>query len=396
MFFSSYKWKLDNFISLFLCLAISFIGGGCNAFSEAKSDETIAQTGNKAIALDRVVALGKIVPKGEVIKLSVTNAEDSRVNQILVEEGDRVVEGQVIAVLQGIDRKTRDLEEAKKAVEFYRAKLAQIKAGDAKNAEIAGQKANIARLESQSINETAQRQAAISSAIAQLRQAELTYKRNQTLRQDRAISQQELDLALEKLELSKATLTEKQAELNNTVQTLEQEIAREKENLAQLNEVRPVDIRVAEAELERALVAVEQTQADVEDTKVKVPIAGQILRINTRVGEQVNIQQGIVELGQTDRMYAIAEVYETDITQVKVGQEAIITSEYGGLKEDVRGVVEHIGLQIGSQTTAQSATDPTQDKNTRVVEVKIRINEEDSPKVSALTNMQVRVEIDTE
>ena len=58
--------------------------------------------------------MGKLIPKGEVIKLSVANAEDSRVNQILVEEGDRVKKNQVIAILQGIDRRERDLEEAEK------------------------------------------------------------------------------------------------------------------------------------------------------------------------------------------------------------------------------------------------------------------------------------------
>ena len=386
----------NHLISLLVYLAIALICVGCNAFSEAKSDNSSPLTTNKIMTKNQIVALGKIVPKGEVIKLSVANAEDSRVNQILVAEGDRVEANQVIAVLQGIDRRTRDLEEAKKAVEFYRAKLEQIKAGDAKQAEVASQKANIARLKSQLLNETAQRKAAIASVQVQLRQAELTYQRNQTLRQQGAISQQDLDIALEQLDLSKATLNQRQAELNNTVQTLQQQITQERENLAQLLEVRPVDIRVAETELERALVAVAQRQADVEDTKVRVPIAGQILRINTRVGEQVNIQQGIVELGQTEQMYAIAEVYETDISQVKIGQQATIKSEYGGLTEDIHGVVEHIGLQIATQNISASSTDPTQDKNTRVVEVKIRINEDDSPKVATLTNMQVRVEINTE
>jgi multidrug efflux pump subunit AcrA (membrane-fusion protein) len=59
-----------------------------------------------------VVALGRIQPHGEVIKLSVANAQDSRVDRILIDEGDFVKRNQVIAVLQGIDRKQADLRDA--------------------------------------------------------------------------------------------------------------------------------------------------------------------------------------------------------------------------------------------------------------------------------------------
>ena len=377
--------------SHYFFLYLIYICTACSPISPTRSE-------NLTLAIKKqsqIVALGKLVPKGEAIKLSVANAEDSRVNQILVKEGDYVRANQVIAILQGIERNTRDLEEAQKAVDFYRARLAQIKAGDAKKAEIEGQKAQIFRLKAQLLYETAEREAGIAIAQAQLRQAQLTYQRNQTLREQGAISQQDLDLAKEQLDLTAATLVQRKAQLNNTVQTLQQQITQERKNLAQLSEIRPVDIRVAQAELERALVAVEQRRADLEDTKVKVPISGQILRINTRVGEQVNTQQGIVELGQTDQMYAIAEVYETDIAKVKIGQTATIQSEYGGFGGEIKGIVEHIGLQIGTRKLSRSSTDPTQDENARVVEVKIRINPEDSSKVAGFTNMQVRVEIDT-
>ncbi|MEN9519742.1 MAG: hypothetical protein RLZZ381_2330, partial [Cyanobacteriota bacterium] len=122
-------------------------------------------------------------------------------------------------------------------------------------------------------------------------------------------------------------------------------------------------------------------------------ISGQILRINTRVGEQVNTEEGIVELGRTDQMYAIAEVYETDIGKVRIGQPATVSSEYGGFVGKLKGQVEHLGLQVGEKEIVESTEDPTQDENSRIVEVKIRINPEDSKKVAGLTNMQVRVEI---
>ena len=361
-------------------------------FFQAQAEPAVAPT--SPIPAKTVVALGRLVPKGEVIKLSVTNAADSRVNQILVQEGDWVEAGQVIAILQGIDQRQRDLEEALKTVEFYRAKLAQTQAETAKEAEISAQQANIARLEAQLRHESIEREAAIASATAEFRRAEQTYQRNVSLADAGAISRAELGQVQEDLETAEALVAQRQAQLDNTIQTLRQQIAQEQENLAQLQEVRPVDIRVAQTELDRALIVVEQRKAALEDTQVKAPLAGQILRINTRVGEQVNTQQGIVELGQTNEMYAIAKVYETEIAKIQPGQSAAIISEYGGFEGEVHGLVDHIGLQIGKRTLSGDSANPKTDKNTRVVEVKIRIDPEDSDQVSSLTNMQVRVEID--
>lgn len=385
------RW-LNIFTKYGVTLSLLILTSACNADSQAQTQEKANPA--KIDRSKQVVALGKLIPEGEVIKLSVANADDSRVNQILVEEGDRVAANQVIAILQGIDRTQRDLEEAQKAAELAQAKLEQTLAGETKLADLAAQKANISRVESQLRNESVEKQAAIASVEAQLKQAKLTYGRNQTLQRQGAISQQTFDQAQESLDMAQAGLNERKAQLNNTKQTLGAEISQETENLAKLAEIRPVDVRVAEIELERAIIAVEQVKANLEDTKVKVPISGQILRINTRVGEQVNTEEGIVELGRTDEMYAIAEVYETDIGKVHIGQSAIISSEYGGFEGQIKGTVEHLGLQVGGkELTETSDEDPTQDENSRIVEVKIRIKPQDSKKVSGLTNMKVRVEI---
>ena len=329
-----------------------------NSFFE-KSTETNFATANQSQDLvnDLVIAPGILIPKGEVIKLSVANAEDSRVNKILVEEGDRVEEGQVIAILQGFENRQRDLEEAQNAVSYYKAKLKQIKAGNTEQTDL-------------KIQETE-----VTSALAQFKQAEITYNRNQNLFVQGAVSQQTFDETKETLDIAKAVLD------------------REKQNLARISETTPADIEMANIELKGAMIAVEQRKADLKDTQVRVPVSGQILRINTRVGEQVNTSQGIVELGRTDEMYAIAEVYETDINKVKIGQLAIISSEYGGFEGKLKGTVEHLGLKIGPKKISYTSQDPTQDENSRIVEVKVRIDPEDSKRVAGLTHMKVRIQI---
>ena len=379
-------------------LGVVLTCSGCAACSQVETAPEVvappAPPANVAVA-NRVVALGRLVPKGEVIQLSVPNAEDSRVNQILVTEGDFVEAGQVIAILQGYERRQRDLEEAEKTVGVYQAKLEQMRAGNAKTAEIAAQREAIEALEVQQRHEIEEREAAIARSEAALSQAEVTYQRNQDLVAAGAISQQVLDESQEALDVARATLAERQAQLRNSQQTRTEQIERERATLATLQEVRPVDVQVAQAELERAQITVEQRRADLADTQVRVPVAGQILRLNTRVGERVNTEEGIAELGQTSEMQAIAEVYETDILKVQVGQPATITSEYGGFTGILRGQVEHVGLQIGTRSLADGSTNPTTDENQRVVEVHIRVHPEDSPQVASLTNMQVRIEINT-
>jgi HlyD family secretion protein len=361
---------------------------------QAQSNVRDSPVSTQIATSTQVVALGKLVPEGDVIKISVVNAQDSRVNQILVKEGDFVKTNQVIAVLQGQNRAEQQLRDAQANVAIKRSQLLKIQQGDAKQGEIAAQRAAITELEARFRTETKQRQATIAQAAATIRNAELKYQRYVTLAQEGAVKRSELDDAQEEFDRAKAILSQNQAELENTTSTIQAQLAKEKANLKRLQEVRPVDVQIAKAELEQAQIQVEQNKAVLEDTQVRVPIAGQILRINTRVGEQVNTQEGIAELGQTKQMYAIAEVYETDIVKVRRGQQTTINSEYGGFSGEIHGKVAQIGLQIGKTRLNQDQNNPTTDVNARVVEVKIRIDPKDSPKVATLTGMQVRVKID--
>ncbi|MFN6033465.1 MAG: HlyD family secretion protein, partial [Dolichospermum sp.] len=81
------------------------------------------------------------------------------------------------------------------------------------------------------------------------------------------------------------------------------------------------------------------------------------------------------------------EIYETDINKVKLGQIATIKAD--GIVEGITGIVDEIGLEISSKNVL--STDPVADADARVVEVKIKLNPQDSIKVSRLTNLQVNV-----
>ena len=96
---------------------------------------------------------------------------------------------------------------------------------------------------------------------------------------------------------------------------------------------------------------------------------------------------GILELGRVDRMYAIAEVYETDIRRVAVGQKARISSD--ALAEPLTGQVEFIRLKVAKQD--EIGTDPAARKDARIIEVEILLDKPDI--AAALTNLQVDIVI---
>ncbi|MEL6250252.1 MAG: HlyD family efflux transporter periplasmic adaptor subunit [Cyanobacteria bacterium J06648_16] len=227
---------------------------------------------------------------------------------------------------------------------------------------------------------------------AELQNAEQNYQRYRQLYQEGAVERATLDNRREMFETVQARLDEAEARLDSTVLTLQARIQEAQAQLAELREVRPVDLSTAQAELDYEIAQVSRIEAELEDYYVRVPVAGQILKINTHVGEQVNTSQGIVELGQTDQMVAIAEVYETDVGLVQPGQRATIISEHGGFTGTIHGTVTHVGMQIKKQNVIED--DPAADRDARVVEVKVQIDSEDNAKVAELTNLQVRITFD--
>ena len=381
------------FLRCFLIAITTFGYASCaSPFGSETDDDKVVPVSAK---VESVVALGRIEPEGEVIRLSVPNAADSRVNEIRVDEGDWVEAQQVIAVLQGAERRQADLSAAYALVRQRQAELTQQQNGNVKPAALEAQRETIARLQAQLSTQSRQRQAAIEKAQAVLTESQTTYQRYIMLAAAGAIEQVELDVALRNYETAQADLTLEQSTKEETERTLSAQISEEQARLTELSQVLPENVEIAAAQLEQAQMQVSQSQADLDDVLVRAPIPGQVLRITTQIGEQVNTQQGIVELARTDQMMVIAEVYETDIRNVTLNQTVKVTSEYGGVETDLTGRVDQIGLQIAKANFGEEEADPTQDVNARIVIVKIRLNPEDSQRVSALTGMQVRVAIDT-
>ncbi len=336
-----------------------------------------------------VTALGHLEPSGEIIQVSVpSSSESNRIEELLVKEGDEVEKGEVIAILDSRNRLQASLQQAEARVRLAETKLAQVSAG-AKTGEIEAQKATIAQIQAERNNDIAAQAAMVSRMEAEFKNAQVEYQRYEKLYAEGAISASERDSKALGLETAKRQLEETKANLERTSSAKEQQINAAKATLNRIAEVRPVDVEVAAAEVREAQAAVATAQAELDRAYIKAPQVGRVLKILTRPGEVISSDEGIFRVGKTSQMYAVAEIYESDIAKVELGQKATITSR--AIAEKLHGTVENIGLEVQRQEIVN--TDPTANLDAKVVEVKIRLDEQSSEKVAGLTNLSVTVQI---
>ena len=187
---------------------------------------------------------------------------------------------------------------------------------------------------------------------------------------------------LDTVPVLKATVAQLEAELANAERDLKRQLQLYQDDVVSdaLRDSWETRVAVAAAELDRA-------RAELARAHVYSPIDGSVIEVHAREGELVG-PEGIVELGRTDHMFAIAEVYETDIGRVRIGQRAVATSP--ALPEPLTGTVDWINLKVAKADVL--GTDPAARQDARVVEVEIRLD--DSERAASLTNLQVKVEIE--
>ena len=150
-------------------------------------------------------------------------------------------------------------------------------------------------------------------------------------------------------------------------------------------EIKLISLR---GELAQARVQLRKVQSDLAQSELRSPIDATVLRIQARPGERPG-DSGILELGNTDQMEAVAEVYESDINRVRVGQPATLISENGGLTTTLKARVVRITPQVRQRQVV--STNPTGDADARVVEVRLALDPSDLTKVRQLAGLKVIV-----
>jgi HlyD family secretion protein len=301
----------------------------------------------------KVHALGRLEPRGTVIQLAPPAGSDgARVERLLVAEGDDVTAGQVVAVLDLYDRRAAAVEEAAARLQAAELKLAQVKAG-AKAGDIAAQATAVTRME------------------AELAVARKEFDRAKSLVEQRILTAENLEL--KQLALERAEL----------------ELARAKSLLESLREVRDVDVRWQEAEIATAKAGLTRAKAELAACEVRAPSAGRILKVHTHPGERLH-NLGILQMGDVAHMQGVAEIFEGDIAEIRLGLPAIIRLDSSGW--ELTGEVAEIGRMVARKDVLTN--DPVSDTDARVVEVRIALKPGDVARVGGLSNARIEVSIE--
>ena len=252
------------------------------------------------------------------------------IRQVLVEEGQRVERGQPLAILETQPVLKANLTKAEAEVTVaQRALDAQI--------------------------------SVIERYEAERRQAQAEARRGKQLYRDGATSLQRYESL--------------QADSDAALAQLNEAIANETTLKA--------DVSVRQAQ-------VKQARADLDQATVKAPSKGTILEILARAGDRVG-EDGLLLMGDTTRMGVVAEVYQSDLPEIRPGQMATITATgFPGRSQNAE--VTEIAQQISSQSVTSGEAGDKVDK--RVVKVKLALPEESLAVASRINNLQVNVLFD--
>jgi HlyD family secretion protein len=334
-----------------------------------------------AIPRTRVAALGRLAPQGDVINVGAPDGD--RLAQLLVWEGQQVQVGDILAILGSHTERLAEQQHITSRLAESRARLeAETAYGNALLAESA---LRLRQLQQLPPLEIQIQEAKVRTLEEEVATAQKDVDRLRTLTAKQMASRQELDrhmLVLRRHEWERQGAQSALTKLRDA-QVLDLQLARAQFYTAQAS--MPKAQRAIEIESLRAQLTL--AAARVERCLIRAPISGQILKILTRPGEAAN-KQPIVQMGDTRHMYTVAEVYETDIGLVHVGQQASVMSP--ALPQALHGTVELIGKTITKNALLD--VDPGAAVDRRIVEVKIRLDPNDL--AAQLVNLQVDVAID--
>ncbi len=334
------KWKIWLALGVVLVIGVSVYVG----IRKSRADIVTVQTGRslRQDLVAQVTASGEIKPRN-YINIGTNAMAPARIVDLLVQEGDRVRKGQLLARLESVQPEAE--------VAAQRAALSSAEADSASSE---------AALRSAEENlRTAQ--AALDRAKADRERTRLNFERAQKLFEEKLISRQEFDQRKAESEASEAAVREAEARVA-------QAGALRAQAASQLASAQK-RVALAQANLRRAADVLQRTMAI-------APIDGMVTNLPVRVGETVvpGIQNSpaslIMTIADMSLITAEVKVDETDIVAVKLDQTADITID-AIPNRTFKGRVIEIGntaiLRSTGLAASQSAISSQEAKDFKVV-----------------------------
>ena len=300
--------------------------------------------GTRRNARDVISASGRI----EVTEVNVGSKVTGRIIALTVDEGTDVKQGQLIATLEG-DELEAQLRQARAAQQSAEAKLAQarivlrVEPITVKSQIRQAEEALRATEERLGLLRTGPRTQEIEEGRANLRQAQarldiarLTRDRSRALLTDGAISKQEVDRTDTDYDAAEAAMRAARERLG----TLEEGSRAEDIRMAQAErdraaaaleaaragaatvDIRAQEVQVAEAAVREAQANVKRLETQVAELQVFAPLDATVLTKAVEVGEVVAAGKPLVLLGDLDHPWIKVYVPETVVGKIRLGTPA--------------------------------------------------------------------------
>jgi HlyD family secretion protein len=153
-------------------------------------------------------------------------------------------------------------------------------------------------------------------------------------------------------------------------------------------ESRELQLLGLKAQLSEFQAILKEVNTKFQDTELRAPISGYVLKLNARVGERAG-SSGVMEIGNSDRMEAVLQVDESDISSITLDQPVFITSENRAFSGSLEGRVSLIGVKVSERR--RISVDPTLDSDVeaRVIDVRVSLLPDDSARVRDLVGAKV-------
>lgn len=325
----------------------------------------------------RVGALGRVEPAGGVVGVGAIPGE--QVLAILKAVGDRVVAGEPVARLSGDELRQMDYEaacirrdESARQVEAQK----EVARATLREAELGVERANASGLEviAQQARVDATRMAAelARRELDRLAGLEARLVPEQALeRKKLAVRQADLELEMQRIALKQL---EDNAALGRRAATARMDAAKAQAALAELTgTLAALDKAVDVARRRRDLFV------------VRAPVGGRVVAVDMHEGEIVG-PRPILRVADLARLQVVAEVYETDVRRIAVGQRAEARSD--AIEAVLTGRVVEIGSLVAPGVVQEIGMPTTGER--RIVEVRIDLDE--PARAENLIHLQVDVD----
>jgi HlyD family secretion protein len=296
---------------------------------------------------NRIGASGTI----ETAEVDVSSQVAGRVQERLVQEGDRVVRGQIIARLdlqplrEALERARAQLEAAKVALPQLRDSLSWTRRTVEEQEKAARAAAESLQARYQEIKtgprsqEIRQAEAALAAAEAAYSKAKLDLERARELVQKRVYSQAVLDAAEAGFTAARSQRDSAQEALSlmregsrkEQIDGAEAQLRQARAALAQATSnwmqvtIKEKDLAAAEAHVEELQAAFNIAQINLDYGELRAPIGGWVLQKNIEAGEVVNVGTPVVTLGDIEDLWMNVYVAETAVGKLRLEDPVEIT-----------------------------------------------------------------------